>query len=163
MSNEDFGGCRLEPTDSTNWERWGKLVTTWATGKNQFGDSNDYSIPATGEKLQTIGALSKDDFHKMLDKAGVVMDIPAHVTRFVFVQDDEATVIVRVPPKKMVEGAKKKIKDQFDADRLPIPYPFLPEFYADNWQNQTRSELKLEELLRMHAQRLGEYTINVCG
>ncbi len=163
MSNEDFGSCKLSPADSLNWERWGKLVTTWATGKNQFDDNNDYSIPATGEKLATLGALSKDDFNKMLEKAGVIMEIPDHVTRFVFVQDDEETVIVRVPPKKMVENAKQNITDRFNSNQHPIPYPFLPVFYSDNWLDRTRTELQLEQLLRMNAQRLGEYTINVCG
>jgi hypothetical protein len=50
--------CIIDPDDSDNYANWGKLVKTWTTGINQFNDNNDYSIPATGETVQPLGAMS---------------------------------------------------------------------------------------------------------
>jgi hypothetical protein len=160
---DDLAVCRLPPSDSDNFERWGKLVKTWATGDNKFQDNNDYSLPARGESVTTIGTMTKDDFQKMLDKAGVIMRIPDGVTRFKFVQDDDNTVIVRVPSKQMVENVEHKLHGGIDSDHPSIAYPFLPQFYKDTWNQQAQKALDENELLRMHAQRIGEYTINVCG
>ena len=155
--------CTINRTDSKSYENWGKLVKTWVTGVNQLGDGRDYSIPRAGDTLQPVGAMTRDQFALMLQNAGVTMTIPDKVKRFVFVQDDEATVIVRVPAKKVVEDVQALLEGLVGGDGQTAPYP-LPSFYMDKWPpgSGPRAQAK-QDLLTMHCQRIGEYTINTCG
>jgi hypothetical protein len=153
--------CTIDPGNSSNFAQWGKLVKTWVTGKNQFGDGKDYSIPASKDGLQPAGAMTKQQFEQMLQNAKVEMTIPDKVKRFVFVQDDDSTVIVRLPSKEVLQN----IKGQLDAIAASgdAPYP-LPAFYTTNWPpTSVPIALDADGLTRMHCQRIGEYTINTCG
>jgi hypothetical protein len=149
--------CTMNLGDSENYAKWGRLVKTWVTGKNQFNDGKDYSIPATVDSLQPLGSMTKEQFQTMLSNAEIAMAIPDRVERFVFVQDDDATVIVRVPPKKVVEDIQGQLEELVSA-QPKASYP-LPSFYKENWQ----LPLDKSGLLTMHCQRIGEYTINTCG
>ena len=88
------------------------------------------------------------------------MTIPDKVTTFIFVQDQESTVIVRVPSKEVLESIQGQL-EALGSDGQEAPYP-LPEFYADNWKPSLQHNLNKDELLAMHCQRIGEYTINTC-
>jgi hypothetical protein len=153
--------CTLDPDNPSSFELWGKLVKTWVTGNNQFNDGNDYSIPASKDSLKPLGAMTKEQFQGMLSNAGVVMTIPDKVKTFVFVQDDESTVIVRVPSKKVVEGIQGQLEALAGAG-AEAPYP-LPKFYTDNWPPSVQHSLNEVQMMTMHCQRIGEYTINTCG
>jgi hypothetical protein len=150
--------CTLDPQDSDSYANWGLLVKTWVTGTNQFGDDTNYSIPTTGDTLRPLGAMTKDQFRTMLRDANVDMSIPDRVTRFVFVQDDDVTVIVRIPTKKVVEDVQGLLEGLLGGAPPETQYP-LPHFYTDNWPRP----LDRKQLLMMHCQRIGEYTINTCG
>lgn len=145
--------CTIDPEDSVSFENWGTLVKTWVTGTN--------SIPASKDSLKPLGAMTKEQFQSVLSNAGVTMTIPDKVTTFVFVQDDESTVIVRVPSKKVVEGIQGQLEALAKAG-AEAPYP-LPTFYTENWPPLVQHNLNMDELLTMHCQRIGEYTINTCG
>jgi hypothetical protein len=151
--------CTFNPDDSKSYENWGRLVKTWVTGNNQFNDGKDYSIPATTDSLRPLGSMTKEQFRTMLSNAGIKMTIPDGVKRFVFVQDDDATVIVRVPPKKVVENIQGQLEGLVSA-QPQASYP-LPSFYTENWPGQP--QLDKGKMLTMHCQRIGEYTINTCG
>jgi hypothetical protein len=153
--------CTMNPDDPKNYEKWGQLVKTWVTGNNQFNDGNDYSIPATKDSLQPLGSMTKEKFQSMLSNAGVVMTIPERIKTFVFVQDDDSTVIVRVPAKRVVEHIQGQLEGLISAGGA-AKYP-LPSFYADNWPPNEQKSVDENKLLTMHCQRIGEYTINTCG
>jgi hypothetical protein len=140
--------CTIDPKNSANFANWGTLVKTWVTGTN--------SIPASKDSLKPLGAMTKEQFQSVLSNAGVKMTIPDKVTTFVFVQDDESTVIVRVPSKKVVESVQGQLEALVEGG-AEAPYP-LPQFYTDNWPHN----LKKDELQTMHCLRIGEYTINTC-
>jgi hypothetical protein len=144
--------CTIDPNDSPNFAKWGTLVKTWVTGTN--------SIPASTDSLKPLGAMTKEQFQSVLRNAGVTMTIPDKVTTFVFVQDDESTVIVRVPSKKVVEVIQGQL-EALAKGGAAAPYP-LPDFYADNWTPAEQHSLKKDQLLTMHCLRIGEYTINTC-
>jgi hypothetical protein len=154
--------CTIEPADSQSYSNWGRLVKTWVTGINQFNDNKDYSIPATGETLQPLGSMTKDQFQGMLRDANVTMTVPDRVKRFVFVQDDESTVIVRIPAKKVVEDIQGLLEGLVSGGVQQATYP-LPKFYTEKWPLTGPTALPKQELLAMHCQRIGEYTINTCG
>ncbi len=154
--------CVIEPNDSLSFENWGKLVKTWVTGSNELKDGNNYSIPTTGDSLRPLGAMTKDQFAAMLRNAKINMTIPDRVKRFVFVQDDDSTVVVRIPAKKVVEDIQGQIGSLVSGSAEQARYP-LPDFYAQNWPPATQKSLSEIGLLRMHCQRIGEYTINTCA
>jgi hypothetical protein len=147
---------------------WGKLVKSWATGVDQFGDNKDRSIPATDEAVPVVGSMTKDEFQSKLRDANVMMTIPDSVTRFVFVQDDDSTVIVRVPRKRVVEKVAQVINElpatapvaEFDPPVARYP---LPQFYLDNWRSADVLAYPSNGLLELHCLRVGEYTINTCA
>jgi hypothetical protein len=154
--------CKFDPADTGSFTNWGKLVKTWATGENRLGDGKDYSIPSTHEATSPIGVMTKDQFVKMLAMANVKMTIPDRIKRFEFVQDDDSTVVVRIPSKKMINGIEGKL-EALVASAPSAQYP-LPQFYTDAWPDGApQKSLNHDDLLKMHCQRIGEYTINTCG
>ena len=66
--------CAIERLQVTNHERWGKLVKTWATGKNYLDDDNDYPLPET-----------MDEFKEQLAKAQVFATVPDRFKQIKFV------------------------------------------------------------------------------
>jgi hypothetical protein len=149
--------CTINPDDSDSYANWGRLVKTWVTGVNQFNDGKDYSIPAMKETLRPLGALTRDQFQSALSAAKVDMTIPDRIKRFVFVQDDDTTVIVRLPPKAVVEDIQRMLPAS--GGQYPLPDFYLFRF----WPIEGSGGLTGEGLQRMHCQRIGEYTINTCA
>ena len=49
----------IERLRVTNHEVWGKLVKTWATGKNYLDDGNDYPLPTTIEQFKEQLAMAQ--------------------------------------------------------------------------------------------------------
>jgi hypothetical protein len=152
--------CTINPDISDTYAQWGKLVKTWVTGISQFDAGKDYSIPAAQESLQPLGMMTKEQFQGMLNNAKVDMTIPDRVKRFVFVQDDDTTVIVRLPSKRVLEAIQGQLEHAASVQQEPYP---LPAFYQENWKPAGQKALAKDELLKMHCQRIGEYTINTCG
>ena len=128
----------------TNHERWGNLVKTWSTGKNYLEDENEYPIPET-----------VDEFKEQLAKAQVFATVPERFKNIQFVSSDQETILVRLPPKVMIADSE---------DLLNSPgatYP-LPPFYKRLF-NGIDPVIPEEERLRVHAERIGDYTISVCS
>jgi len=159
--------CVIEPGADggvTNFLNWGKLVKSWVTGVNQFGDDKDRSIPATDKVAPVVGSMTKEQFQAKLRDANVTMNIPDSVTQVVFVQDDDSTVIVRIPRKRVVEKVAQMVEQLPTVDPsegwAAAAYP-LPKFYLDNWTSLPL-RLRADALLELHCLRVGEYTINTC-
>jgi hypothetical protein len=125
----------------TDFERWGKLVKTWATGSNTYlQDGYSYPVPQTLHEL-------KDQMARA--QAGTVPDNIQSV-RFVPSNDDTA-LIIYLPPATAITEAEAML-------RKTGVYP-LPPFYKEAWQEKDPSITDLE---KFNAQRIGEYTINYC-
>jgi hypothetical protein len=134
-----------------NWINWGKLVKTWATGKNYFEDGKDYPLP------NTLAA-----FRNQLKQANVVMTIPDWVQSVLFVQKYDQALVVRLPPKEMIEASEASLKKLAEDNRGPVAYP-LPTLYTDEaWRGGAQAKFGIDELLSFHCERIGEYTINNC-
>jgi hypothetical protein len=86
----------IERLQVTNHERWGKLVKTWATGTNYLGDEHEYPLPAT-----------MDEFKEQLAKAQVFANVPERFKQIQFVSSDQETILVRLPPKVMIEDSEE--------------------------------------------------------
>ncbi|MFZ0853219.1 MAG: hypothetical protein WAO08_28980 [Hyphomicrobiaceae bacterium] len=138
----------MEIIDVESFLNWGKLVKTWATGKSYF--QND-SPPITIDKLPIPRTLDELKAQTLLVGAGVT--IPANVVGLAIVQYTPYTLVIRLPPKARIEAMEKSLSE-------PGTTPYdLPDFYADF----INRPLDVKERLEMHACRIGDYTMSMCG
>jgi hypothetical protein len=121
-------------------ERWGKLVKTWATGTNYLQDGKSYPIPRT-----------LAEFKQQCSDAQVGATIPAHVTGLTVTQTAKEVLFLRLPPKEMVEDSEQTLQTQ--------PYT-LPKFYNRIFGGVDPSNVG--DKLRLHAERIGDYTMSNC-
>jgi hypothetical protein len=128
----------------TNHERWGNLVKTWSTGKNYFEDGNEYPIPE-----------SVEEFKEQLVKAQVFMTVPERFTQIKFVEQTMDTIVVRLPPKFAIEDSEERLSQPGST------YP-LPPFYKRLF-NGIEPVVSEEDKFRVHAERIGDYTISYCS
>jgi hypothetical protein len=127
----------------TNHEAWGKLVKTWATGKNYVGDGNVYPVPKT-----------IDEFKEQLAQAQVFANVPEWAKSIRFVGSDRDEIVVRLPPKYMIEDSESLI------EQPGWSYP-IPDFYKRIFQGMD-PVVPYEDRLKLHAERIGDYTVSVC-
>jgi hypothetical protein len=118
---------------------WGQLVKKWIKGEQ--------AKPRTLEELST----------QMRGAGMTAPEYPAYLKGLVFVEYDKHILMIRLPPAELVKATEDKLNgDQADA------YP-LPSFYDEFYSNpQHRTGLSKQELLDLHAARIGEYTVNLC-
>ena len=126
---------------------WGKLVKTWATGKSYFKDD---SPPIGLDKLPIPHSIEELRAQMVLVGAEALAP-PPHVVGLAIVQYTPDTMVVRLPPKARIE-AKEKTLEQ------PGGYDF-PSFYADF----INRPLERDERFAVHACRIGDYTMSMCG
>ena len=135
---------RIERLVVTNHKRWGKLVKTWATGNNYLEDDNEYPLPAT-----------IDEFKEQLAKAQVFMTVPERFKHIQFVSSDQETILLRLPPKVMVADSEEMLSEP--GATYPIP-PFYKRLF-----NGIDPVIPEDEKFRVHAERIGDYTISFCA
>ncbi|MET0676878.1 MAG: hypothetical protein ABW175_13855 [Bradyrhizobium sp.] len=134
----------LERMQVTNHERWGNLVKTWSTGKNYLDDGNEYPIPT-----------SVDEFKEQLAKAQVFMSVPDRFTKVKFVEQDMDTIVVRLPPSFAIADSEEKLSKP--GSTYPLP-PFYKRLF--NGMDPVISEA---DKFKVHAERIGDYTISYCA
>jgi hypothetical protein len=146
---------------------WGKLVKTWATGRNYI-DHNATEAAPIPTNLETPPRWPKPtsfkDFADQCIRANVGLFFDdgnkTPVTGnedlgFVLLQATSNTSVLRLP-------AADKIAES-EAELATIGYP-LPDFYERIFGGKIKStevEAPLQKA-RLHAERVGEYTINTC-
>ena len=135
---------RIERLQVTNHERWGKLVKTWATGTNYLEDDNVYPLPET-----------MDEFKEQLAKAQVFATVPDRFKHITFVKQEQDTITVKLPPKVMIEDSEALL------NQPGATYP-LPPFYKRLF-NGMDPVIPESEKFKVHAERIGDYTISVCA
>jgi hypothetical protein len=131
-----------------NYENWGNLVKTWATGTNRFPNDFQGGVPAI--------PLSLDELRDQCAWAQVGIDIPPRVKGVQFIQSNEETLLIRLPPKAMLEDGEASIRQN------PNTYP-LPQFYKAKYGGADPTISNVDDALKFHASRIGEYTIAQCG
>jgi hypothetical protein len=132
-----------------NFKKWGLLVKTWATGIDHVQDGTAYPMPTT------LG-----EFREQVKRAGADMTIPERITALQMVPGDDHTLVVRLPPGQMILDSEAKLTED-GSHPGGEKYP-LPEFYARLWYGKPQMACGTKDLLDVHAERIGEYTINNC-
>ena len=128
----------------TNHERWGNLVKTWSTRHNYLEDGNEDPIPD-----------SVDQFKEQLAKAQVFATVPDTFKHIKFVSQDEETILVRLPPKFAIEDSEERLS------KPGATYP-IPPFYKRLF-NGIDPVVPEEDKFKVHAERIGDYTISYCA
>ena len=134
----------LERMQVTNHERWGNLVKTWSTGKNYLDDDNEYPIPTT-----------VDEFKAQLAKAQVFMSVPDRFTKVNFVEQHRTPSWYACRPPRRSRIPKEKLSQP------GATYP-LPPFYKRLF-NGMDPVIPEAEKFKVHAERIGDYTISYCA
>jgi hypothetical protein len=123
---------------------WGKLVKSWATGKNYVSPGRPAPpVPRT-----------KDDLLAQAADIGLSITFPDGMVALEVILYSPQTAVIKLPPKSMVEDAERDLK----AGR---PYP-MPRFY-DDFYGVPMPPKTIYELLDLHAARIGDYSVRNCG
>jgi hypothetical protein len=126
----------------TEWEVWGKLVKSWATGDNRVNPNEPpIPVPRTVQEMKDqMFAAGMKDFH-----------IPARIKQVQFVPYAYDVLVIKLAPKQMIVDGENYVT-------TAIKYP-LPDFYDDHYQKP----LPPTDNRRLHDQRVGDYTIRACA
>ena len=139
----------METITSTHYLNWGKLVKTWATGKSYF--DKDFP-PITIDQLPIPHSIEELKAQMRLVGAGPLVP-PDNVVGLAIVQYTADTMVVRLPPKARIEEREKILKQPGRA--RTISPASIPNLAID------RSPLTKD--LDVHACRIGDYTMSMCG
>ncbi|MGB8399324.1 hypothetical protein [Bradyrhizobium sp.] len=135
-------GTKLEISDDI---LWGKLVKSWATGKNYIAPNRPApAIPRTREELLAQAA-----------DIGLRISFPDGMVGLEIVQYSSQTAVIKLPPKSMVEDTEAEL------DKENPLYP-MPRFYEDFF-GAPLPQMAKTVLLELHAARIGDYSIRNCG
>jgi hypothetical protein len=146
MSDKDVDSI---PLDTIDFERWGRLIKTWATGTSYFEDINPQlsidrlPIPLTREQF---------DRQCRLAQTGVV--VPESIRGLTIIQHSWDQLLIRLPPKERIEEFERIMNSEGTG-----PYNFFPAFY----ERFRQRDLSVDEKLTVQACRIGDYTISICG
>jgi hypothetical protein len=146
-------------------EKWGRLVKTWATGKNyvRYNPTPADPFPTAVETPPEFPKpTSFKEFVAQCTKAGVTLLFEDGNLRppvgedepmgLVVLQVTSDTSVLRLPAKDKIEESERFL---INNDYL------LPTFYRALFGKDAQA-LSVEQKAVLHAQRVGEYTINTC-
>jgi hypothetical protein len=148
----------------SNSEKWGRLVKTWATGKNYVDHAVTDEVPfpvAVETPPKYPKPTSFKDFVAQCTRAGVTLvfedgnDTPVGEDEpmgFVLLQVTSDTAVLRLPAKEKIEESERN---------LTLRDYTLPPFYTRVFGQVPQAQSKVQKMI-LHAERIGEYTINTC-
>jgi hypothetical protein len=96
-----------------------------------------------------------DEFKEQLSKAQVFATVPERFTKIEFVSSEQDTILVRLPPKQMIDDSESML------NKPGATYP-LPPFYKRLF-NGMDPVIPESEKFKVHAERIGDYTISYCA
>ncbi len=129
-----------------NHDVLGKLIKTWATGKNYVDPTNKEHYPVPRDLAEL-----KDQ----LKRAGAGAVIPERITKLQIVMPDMQTLVLRIPPAELILDSEKELQSGGSYR--------LPAFYSKDAFGGAPAHLpKGEALLDFHAKRIGDYSIANC-
>ena len=126
--------------------------------------------PSGPHPLPRAVALTATEFYDRLAAAGVEVTEPRppQYTHVVVVQGDHATMVIRLPPKDTLQGSED---DLISGQSYPMP-PFYGELYGGAQlvvptmpasRNDPDEPVRRGRIMELHANRIGEYTLNNCN
>ena len=134
----------IEPVNMTpvNYENWGKLVKTWATGEDYIQNGHKYPVPRT-----------LDEVKRQLRAANTGLELPARIQHLQVVVGRSDTLLLRLPPPDLVKASEKRLETKDYS---------LPPFYNDHYGTAAPELPDKTARMKFHAQRIGDYSIANC-
>lgn len=174
-----------------NVEEWGRLVKSWATGENYvetppadqpprgkpIPEDAAWKLPAptsitvkTGSVTATIPkawALAADDVKARMHAAGVEVSLQSGYGAFdrvILVQGDENTLVLRLPSADRIRASEDQMlaAPPGSAYGLPTFYDLLYAVFTDDVPNAAPLPESREGMMRLHANRIGDYSMSQC-
>jgi hypothetical protein len=148
---------------------WGKLVKTWATGKNYVDHVmvEENPVPTTVEMPPKFP--KPRSFTEFFDQCfaahvGLIFDdgLDTPVQRdegigLIVIQGDTDVFILRVPPLETLLEREAKI---IAGKAYPLPAFYETIFEVPPVPGEMDTKVKR---MTIHAERIGDYTLNTCG
>ena len=154
-----------------DYERWGKLVKTWATGKNyvDYASSPQAPVPTTQEippKFPRPTSFAEFVDQCALAQVSIIFDdgkntpVPRNEGMgLIVIQGDADVHVIRLPPVEKLLESEQRFLAQGATYKLPGFYSRIFGGVPEDPQAQA-SNL---DRMKIHAERVGEYTLNTCG
>jgi hypothetical protein len=102
-------------------------------------------------------AMTVEQFTSRVAAAGVSIEtMPDQYKHVIIVQGSVGTMVMRLPPKDTLQGSE----DDLLSPRFT--YPIRP-FYSQLYSGPFKPPTDRVEIMELHANRIGEYTLNNCA
>jgi hypothetical protein len=121
------------------------------------------AVPRADNSTVTLSgavAMTVDEFKTRVAAAGVIVtEMPAQYKNVIIVQGSVDTMIFRLPPKDTLQGSEDDLLNG-------VTYA-IPSFYNDLYGGQPPNAMPTcppdhNGVMQLHANRIGEYTLNNC-
>ena len=150
----------VEKVEIKDYEAWGRLVKTWATGANYLvkdasGKFVDPPVPAPAGANAHPRPTSIDEFKSQAINAGAIANtgaVPASITSIAFVQGDMSTLVIRLPAPGRIAASEAAIASGDTYELSPI----YQAFAFGNTQPNIANPLIFNHM------SIGDYTIRNC-
>ncbi len=172
-------------------EEWGRLVKSWATDENYVDtppagqpprgtpipDDAAWKLPAptpvavkTGSVAATIPkawVLAADDAKARMQAANVQIAAQSGYDAFdrvILVQGDEKTLVLRLPSADRIRASEDQLlaAPAGSAYGLPTFYDLLYAVFTGGVPNAAPMPSGREGIMRLHANRIGDYSMSQC-
>jgi hypothetical protein len=142
-----------------NHENWGRLLKTWVTGDDYFAAPRpNGTLPPAGDKYPrptTVAELIEVATKAQAFNRDALAETITHVKLVQIEPDPDGTLVIRLPTKAMIRDVEHDLKKSGNEYGLP-------KFYADMVEADPDKPKAVEDKLRFHTARIGEYTIQNC-
>jgi hypothetical protein len=158
--------------ENTSWNNPDKPAPCTVTDMTPDGKPKHWCLPPmsavsiprpdnTTVTLPGAVALTVAEFKEKLTKAGVeIKEMPPQYQHVVVVQGDKHTMVLRLPPKDTLQGSEDDLLNG-------NPYK-ISRFYYALWNGMPPTSMPKippdhDGVMQLHANRIGEYTLNNCN
>lgn len=101
-------------------------------------------------------AMTVEQFTKRVSIAGVsITNLPEQFKHVIIVQGDRDTMVMRLPPKEMLQSSEDDLLND-------VAYTMRP-FYWSLFGTAPDMPTEQAGIMELHANRIGEYTLNNCA
>jgi hypothetical protein len=158
-------GCTLnncETWTTAEWEIWGKLVKSWATGEDRLKPPTEppspspFPWPTTPHELQRqlvdVGIAKKGDH-----------TVPATVLGVTVLQMSDQHIFIVLPAAADITEAEDKVCPPPEGSLPAGSFYALPQFYEDLLDVTPPLQVTAGSEVQFNNCRTGEYVISYCG
>lgn len=171
--------------------KWGLLVKSWATGLDYFStppqnhppqqppaEPPAWALPALTpvnfnatvngnveqKTIPGVVRLSVGEFTTLLEKAGIFSaTYPPNTTEVIVLRGDANTMVIRLPPTSVLKASEDNL---LAGGAYPVFTFYEPLYKQENAPPPHAQPPTLpdkEGIMKLHANRIGDYTMGLCA